>query len=345
MKKSLLLLLSLFLGVSLSYAADSFDISMQSDAGEYIGQGKFWKFSSTKEDTIKSFKMYEMVEDQWYVLEVSSFSLGTPIRFAFEGKEWLLQVWNHYPAKRYPSNDTYNGIDVSGDGKGCNTLLGGFYVHEIVFSNGKISKAAIDFVQYCEENTAKGLYGSVRYNSSIANTCSSSSCSKVKELIEWWNKGNENQQNKNMSDDELQAFLDNAYETLNTKTLPTKFPRLFKQCNGFGWQALGIETSSKTYFNHQACGKKYIFTLKSADRYVQKLFPLHSDDNDDEEVTRDEVKKVILFLDKAIAWVDHNVEKLKQQKKYTETKEIYRGSISSAFEIMKLYVQVLEKSL
>jgi hypothetical protein len=79
--------LCLFFGVSFSYAADSFAISMQSDAGEYVGQGKFWKFSSSNEDTIKSFKMYEMVEDQGYVLEVSSFSLGAPIRFAFEGKE------------------------------------------------------------------------------------------------------------------------------------------------------------------------------------------------------------------------------------------------------------------
>jgi hypothetical protein len=50
-------------------------------------------------------------------------------------------------------------------------------------------------------------------------------------------------------------------------------------------------------------------------------------------------------MDKLVAWVDRTIEKLVAQKKYTESKEIYRGSISSAFEIMKLYVQVLEKSL
>jgi hypothetical protein len=104
-------------------------------------------------------------------------------------------------------------------------------VHEIAFSNGKISKAAIDFVQYCEENTAKGLYGSVRYNSSIANTCSSSSCEKVKDIVEGGKKGNENQQNKKLSEEELEKLFQTSYETLNQKTLPTKFPRLFKQCS------------------------------------------------------------------------------------------------------------------
>lgn len=342
--KYFITLLFVSISLSFSYAADSFDIKMQSDAGEYIGQGKFWSFSSRNDDTIKSSKMYNMVEDQWYGLEVSSFSLGTPLRFTFEGKEWLLQVGNHYPAKRFPFNEKYNGIDVSGDGRGCNTILWWFYVHEIAFSNGKISKAAIDFVQYCEENTAKGLYGSIRFNSTLANTCSTNSCSKVKELIEGGEKWNENQQNKKINNDELQAFFEEAYETLNTNTLPKKFPRLFKQCNAFWWQALGIDTTSKTYFNHQACGKKYIFTLKGADRYVQKIFPLNKTNTDD-SITKDDSKMVIAFMDKLIHWVDLTIANLKQQKKYTESKEIYRGSISIAFEIIKLYVQVVEKSL
>jgi hypothetical protein len=41
--------------------------------------------------------------------------------------------------------------------------------------------------------------------------------------------------------------------------------------------------------------------LKSADRYVQKIFPLDQDNNDDSDVTKDEAKKIILFMDKLVA--------------------------------------------
>jgi hypothetical protein len=330
--------------LSFSFAADSFEIRMQSDAGEYIGQGKFWKFSTQAEDTVKSHKMYENPEDHGYVLSVSSFSLWTPMNFSFEWKEGLLQVGNHYPAKRFPFNDAYNGIDVSGDGRGCNRILWGYYVHEIAFADGKISKAAIDFVQYCEENTAKGLYGSIRYNSTLAHTCSTTSCSKVKDLIEWWKKGNENQQNKKMTDEELQAFYIQSIEAIDSN-LAQKFPRQYKQCDELFGLWLWYDSVSSTYFNHNACGKAYISTLKSADRYVQRIFPLKKSYDNQSDVSKEDFRKAIIFLDALIVWVDKKVQKLQQQQKYSISKEVYRGSISAAFEIMRLYVQVAEKSL
>ena len=62
--KYFITLLFVSISLSFSYAADSFDIKMQSDAGEYIVQFKFWSFTSRNDDTIKSSKMYNMVEDQ-----------------------------------------------------------------------------------------------------------------------------------------------------------------------------------------------------------------------------------------------------------------------------------------
>jgi hypothetical protein len=48
--------------------------------------------------------------------------------------------------------------------------------------NYQLVKAAIDFVQACENHDA-ALYGSLRYNTSIKNKCDANGCSEVKELF------------------------------------------------------------------------------------------------------------------------------------------------------------------
>lgn len=58
------------------------------------------------------------------------------------------------------------GLEVHGDGRGCNTLTGKFKVHEIVYGAGTdIDQLAIDFVQHCG-NSPERLIGAVRVNAS-----------------------------------------------------------------------------------------------------------------------------------------------------------------------------------
>ena len=42
------------------------------------------------------------------------------------------------------------GLDVSGDGRGCNVLSGRFLIHEIVFSGSTLTRFAADFEQHCD---------------------------------------------------------------------------------------------------------------------------------------------------------------------------------------------------
>jgi hypothetical protein len=56
------------------------------------------------------------------------------------------------------------GLEVSGNGVGCNTLTGHFTVHDVVFAPGDVVRAlSVDFEQHCDGEAA-ALRGSVRLN-------------------------------------------------------------------------------------------------------------------------------------------------------------------------------------
>ena len=62
---------------------------------------------------------------------------------------------------------TRPGVEVSGDGRGCNIDTGRFLVSDFALnSDGTIARLAIDFEQHCEGAPA-ALYGSFRYNSAV----------------------------------------------------------------------------------------------------------------------------------------------------------------------------------
>jgi len=47
----------------------------------------------------------------------------------------------------------------------CNNLYGSFTISEIAFSDGQLTKLAVDFVQYCESTDNPPLFGILRFNS------------------------------------------------------------------------------------------------------------------------------------------------------------------------------------
>jgi hypothetical protein len=78
--------------------------------------------------------------------------------------------WGEYEGAQRTAfrSPTRPGIDVSGDGAGCNTDTGRFLVSDFALNtDGTIARLAIDFEQHCE-GAPPALFGSFRYNSAVA---------------------------------------------------------------------------------------------------------------------------------------------------------------------------------
>jgi hypothetical protein len=135
------------------------DWQMTSDPGDYIGQGTTYLYTSAV-DTIA------------YSGSAQYASGGVD---AANGDWWgasfvpaqgdVLVAGETYPdAHRYPFNGSGPGMDVSGEGRGCNTLVGSFTVNQIGFSsaNGALDRLDLTFEQHCEGATP-ALRGRLRY--------------------------------------------------------------------------------------------------------------------------------------------------------------------------------------
>ena len=136
-------------------------IHFRSEPGDYIGQGI--EQTLTTDDGVFT----------------DSNSLNNVVTINFNGSTWWnlsfaapqgqqLQPGVYEGATRYPfQSPTGPGLDVSGDGRGCNTLTGRFDVLEAVYTgSGQIEQFAADFEQHCEGD-APALFGSVRYNATV----------------------------------------------------------------------------------------------------------------------------------------------------------------------------------
>src|SRR6185436_9243638 len=78
----------------------------------------------------------------------------------------VLQPGDYVNAIRYGFESASRpGMDVRGNGRGCNVISGRFRVYEVHFdSGGKPDVFAADFEQHCEGRAA-ALYGAIRFNS------------------------------------------------------------------------------------------------------------------------------------------------------------------------------------
>jgi hypothetical protein len=122
-------------------------VTMTSDSGDYIGQGQTWSYSLAKGDQIgmgggRSFAGFGVngANGDWWSADFQP------------GAGDILVAGDTYPnATRYPFNGSGPGLDVSGMGRGCNTLTGSFTVNSATFAaDGTLKTASISFVQHCE---------------------------------------------------------------------------------------------------------------------------------------------------------------------------------------------------
>jgi hypothetical protein len=141
-------------------ATDTF-LSMSSDAGDYIGQGLTYHYT-VADGPLTAEKNYD---------NGVSISFNTPTYDHFWYLDFaapqsaLLAPGVYAGATRFPFQAaTVPGLDVGGDGRGCNTLTGSFEVKAIVYGAGTTIEAFwATFEQHCEGATP-ALRGEIFYS-------------------------------------------------------------------------------------------------------------------------------------------------------------------------------------
>jgi hypothetical protein len=129
--------------------AGAWKLEMRSDSGDYIGQGQTWSHSQAA-DRIR-------VSDD-----------GGSVRFSIDtadGGWWYgtfaappgqqLAAQRYTDARRAPFADGHPGLEVTGNGRGCNQLTGEFTVRVLERdANGTLRRFVVDFEQHCEGGEA-----------------------------------------------------------------------------------------------------------------------------------------------------------------------------------------------
>ncbi|MGL4315645.1 MAG: hypothetical protein ACRCTL_03405 [Pseudomonas sp.] len=134
-------------------------LTLKSDTGDYIGQGKSYLYSDSNA-TFKYTKNY----DNGISLAISSGSVWWNLDLAAPGNA-VLQPGSYTSAMRFPFQDASKpGLNFSGDGRGCNSLTGRFDIFEVAYnSEGVVTALNASFEQHCEGNAA-ALHGQISYN-------------------------------------------------------------------------------------------------------------------------------------------------------------------------------------
>ncbi len=135
-------------------------LTMDSQPGDYIGGGQFHQYTP---------------DDGTFSVTSSSGGQQVRVRFSGEPGTWWTLTFQapdgttltrgpYEDATRAPfSSPTKPGLDVSGSGRGCNTLEGRFDVREIAIDgDGTVDRLAVDFEQLCTGSTAP-LLGQILY--------------------------------------------------------------------------------------------------------------------------------------------------------------------------------------
>ena len=144
----LVLALSAALLAPLANAAPALEgsLSMTSDEGDFVGQGQPWSYDSTAGDVFGVTTTAGTVDGDvqaangaWWNMRFAAPQGETLATGTYDGATRLFQ---------YPSGP---GLEVFGDGRGCNTLTGSFTVTQIAFDDGgAVQSFDADFVQHCE---------------------------------------------------------------------------------------------------------------------------------------------------------------------------------------------------
>lgn len=150
---------------SISTAMPQTTLILNSQPGDYIGQGLQHAFTPADGTFSVTTTFNSGIQVSFHN---SNFSESWTLEFGpLSGLKFLPSEYEG--AQRFAFHSpTRPGMDVFGDGRGCNNDDGRFLLSDIGFNvDGTVARMALDFEQHCEGATP-ALYGSVRYNSSVS---------------------------------------------------------------------------------------------------------------------------------------------------------------------------------
>jgi hypothetical protein len=133
-------------------------VSFSGSGGDYITQDRQWSYDTTS-STIKATASADgnrlnlgIDGDTWWYLD-----------FAAPAGESLTAGVTYDGATRYPFNEADEpGLDLSGDGRGCNQLSGSFTVLAADFNpDGSVEEFEATFEQHCENSATSVATGRV----------------------------------------------------------------------------------------------------------------------------------------------------------------------------------------
>jgi hypothetical protein len=133
-------------------------IHLLSDAGDFVGGGQ--AYSYTKADaqiTVAAAGGHLSVhvdgDENWFA------DFEVPSRLV------RIEVGTYDGLQRYPFHDAARGgLDWSGQGRGCNTLIGSFAVDAVTYVGSTLSAIDLRFEQHCE-GAAAALHGEIHWDS------------------------------------------------------------------------------------------------------------------------------------------------------------------------------------
>jgi hypothetical protein len=127
-----------------------------SQSGDYIGQGRTYATTNTGDFSISGGPT---------LITVGAF--GFDFYFAGPGGA-ALTVGVYLNSARWPFNGSAPGLDISGNGRGCNTECGSFQVLELhTDGSGLVDRYWVTFSNKCECYNAP-MTGEIRYHSQLA---------------------------------------------------------------------------------------------------------------------------------------------------------------------------------
>lgn len=133
--------------------------SHTSEAGDYIGQGTTASYTS-RTATISAggdagyVRFRVMTDDTWWDVELA----------APQGEKLHPGVYRNAERAAFRTGRS-PGLDVSGDGRGCNEVFGQFSVNQIeTDDSGAVTVLDATYTQHCESATAPALKGVVKYH-------------------------------------------------------------------------------------------------------------------------------------------------------------------------------------
>jgi len=132
-------------------------VYLNSDVGDFIGQGQTYTYTPQTATIALS-------TNQGHLTVGISGAQGW--NGDFQTMYTLSQLApGYYPdLRRYPfHNPAKGGLSWTGEGRGCNRLLGWFVVDRVVYTNGVLTALDLRFEQRCEGGTT-ALHGAIRWD-------------------------------------------------------------------------------------------------------------------------------------------------------------------------------------